>query len=118
MREIKFRAWAKWLGKMIQPNDGDFIAWYAMKNWKECLEVMQFTGLRDKNGKEIYEGDYVEGFLSFEGGRLITAGEIIWNDEFAGFALKNEGGETLLHNHFRDSFVVLGNIYENPELLK
>ena len=60
MRTIKFRAWDKWKKKMIQPNNGDFIGWHAMSNWKDCLEVMQFTGLTDKNGKEIYEGDIVD----------------------------------------------------------
>lgn len=78
----------------------------------------QFTGLHDKNGKEIYEGDIVNGYLSFQGGRLPTMGAIVWSDEFAAFAVKNEGGETLFHNHFRSSFEVVGNIYENRELLE
>ena len=59
MRDFKFRAWDKWSNKMIQPNNGDFIGWHAMSNWRDCLHIMQYTGLKDKNGKEIYEGDIV-----------------------------------------------------------
>jgi uncharacterized phage protein (TIGR01671 family) len=59
MREIKFRAWDKWKNQMVMPNDGDFIGWHGPSNWKECYEVMQFTGLHDKNGKEVWEGDIV-----------------------------------------------------------
>jgi hypothetical protein len=57
MREIKFRAWDIDMQIMIQPEDGDFIKWHAMSNWRQCLIVEQFTGLLDKNGIEIYEGD-------------------------------------------------------------
>lgn len=56
-RQIKFRAWDKLKKVMISPNGGDFIAWHAMSNWRECLDVMQYTGLKDSSGVEIYEGD-------------------------------------------------------------
>ncbi len=59
-REIKFRAWDKWNNKMIQPHDGDFIRWHSMSNWRDCLDVMQYTGLKDKNDNEIYEGDIIK----------------------------------------------------------
>lgn len=64
MREIKFRAWDKFDNKMI---DSD--SWYfseefepfidSVKNCQERYEIMQYTGIHDKNRKEIYEGDFV-----------------------------------------------------------
>jgi hypothetical protein len=78
--------------------------------------VMEFTGLFDKTGKEVYEGDIIEGSLFFKGGTLPTMGEVRWYDEYAAFCVENEGGKTLLHNHDIGSFVVRGNIYQNPEI--
>lgn len=62
MRDIKFRAWDKWDNKMEFPN-GSFldVPRRIAGNWKEFLILMQYTGLKDKNGlKEIYEGDIID----------------------------------------------------------
>ena len=73
------------------------------------LEVMQCTGLKDKNGKEIYEGDILENIsvVCFQRGRfqpIYDGGDAEeMEDEFYRFSSKSE---------------VIGNIYENPELLK
>jgi uncharacterized phage protein (TIGR01671 family) len=82
------------------------------------IKLMQFTGLLDKKGKEIYEGDIVKGLLFHQHTTIPTMGEIVFCEKYAAFALKNLGGETLLHNHDRDKFEIIGNIYENSELLK
>ena len=70
--------------------------------------VMQFTGLKDKNGKEIYEGDVVKGGWDCEDGRLVEFVE----GGFEPFA-KNNGQQ----GQDSDDIEIIGNIYENPELL-
>lgn len=99
MREIKFRAWDKWKNKMISPHNGDFIKWHAMSNWKDCLEVMQFTGLKDMHEIEIYEGDII--YLAGYGNYIAEFPFLELYD-----ALPNGDIEG-----------IKGNIHENPELL-
>ena len=81
-------------------------------NWLDNLVLMQYTGLEDKYGEEIYGGD----ILQFSNGNL---GEVIWSDLRAGFdvAFDNAMPEELNHN-LASRCKVVGNIYENPEILK
>lgn len=67
--------------------------------------IGQFTGLQDKNGKEIYEGDVVE-----ESGRWMNEQTIKWEVIFANSSFNVSGMSP-------DNLEVIGNIYENPELL-
>lgn len=113
MREIKFRFWIKKLKEMC--------SWELVK--KECnrlsiLELdgyvpMQYTGMKDKQGAEIYEGDVIRGNLKQNS--LETMGQIVFDDSCASFTNQNEAGNTLLDEI--NQIEVLGNIYENPELL-
>jgi len=123
MREIKFRAWY-YDGKNLSSGEmqynclvrteenGEVLAQViekGMRIWSNCVKVMQYTGLKDKNNKEIYEGDIVDITIL----NNVFRGEVIFKD--GSFIQKNH---LELGRYNRDSIKVIGNIYENPELLK
>lgn len=116
MREIKFRAWDICHKEMIyEIDDIDFL--HEEVYWKQCfahpfqdISLMQFTGLKDKNGKEIYEGDILGGAL--------LCGAVHWDNLRSKYVvqLTPEGWHDLpIISEMKE---VVGNIYENPELLK
>ena len=118
-REIKFRAWDTKSQRMF--NDVSigtvhiFDDSYSFKNSaesKDC-EFMQFTGLKDKNGKEIYEGDIVEyEEPRFESGMMKS--EVIFS-----LGCFEVGGNSFSEFRHPDiDLEVIGNTYENPDLLK
>jgi len=140
-REIKFRVWDK-TKKLFIPDDvyailnpTSFDAFGVMiKDWDDyregeyfydnAQELIQFTGLKDKNGKDIYEGDIVRieyhntsEICGIEWG-YYSDGEYVDNVEcwVAGTEpLSDKGG---LWGSPKHDYEVIGNIYENPELLK
>lgn len=112
MREIKFRAWDR------HREDVQMITWEMMQTsryakpgcgwWNDCsYTLMQFTGLRDKNGKEIYEGDIVELDVPMKF-------EVIYTRCY--FAIKINENQSMILTGLESSSQVIGNIYENPEL--
>lgn len=119
MRAIKFRAWSKSEKRMYHNVEQN--KWCLYQNsFGEVLrsddfDVMQFTGLLDKNGKDIYEGDIVRVINYLDGKE--------WEGHCHNdFIIFSKGGFDLkspwAHESLKDNEVeVLGNIYETPELM-
>jgi uncharacterized phage protein (TIGR01671 family) len=113
MREIKFRAWNPYQKIMQKPKSV-----YEMHWGSQCFDyLMQYTGLKDKNGKEIYESDFVRFGYHNE-----YVGQIKWSINNASFRVMVFGHEeTMPYLHAQkcmEYYEVIGNIYENPELLE
>ena len=115
MRKIKFRAWDTQYKKMYPEIavDGDGCVVYMYDDGYENYPsqiVMQYTGLKDKNGVEIYEGDIVRyiGQLNPDKYKLFI---IEWDNKLAGFYA---GGGQIRR---AKGYEVIGNLYETPELL-
>lgn len=123
----KFRAWLKEEKRMTDVNEMTFIDgevylisdvtdFYAYEEFK----LMQSTGLKDKNGNEIFEGDIVKYKLEEKTFTDIAS----FNKFFACFGLEDDTGDWfcsfdwLLENIKQDDIEVVGNVYENQGLLK
>lgn len=119
MREIKFRAWDKINKDMFNVESINFQESRVYKDtvsYREFnnVDIMQYTGLKDKNGKEIYEGDIL--FESF--------GERYYKVVFENGSFRAEfDGDFEEHSFDLIDVVaqgckIVGNIYENPELME
>ena len=78
--------------------------------------VGQFTGLTDKNGKKIFEGDILDHIIQAE--VLTNRGVVVWDRENARWALQLNTMKPCFYMHNPKSVEVIGNIHDNPELLK
>jgi len=82
--------------------------------------LMQFAGLQDKNGKDIYEGDivtYKRSVGNWTGQTMTTTHKIIFTEEVNAFVMEYGSGYIKLRKHWGYEYEVIGNIFENPELL-
>ena len=129
MREIKFRAWSKIAQKManvsmmglgmylLETEDG-----YSGSNDMEDIKLMQYTGLKDKNGKEIYEGDIVRVDVEIIEVRQPELFEcdafVVYGYEFCSGYFIDNYNKVGLDRFYSHQPEVIGNIYENKELLR
>jgi len=116
-REIKVKAWHK-DGKYWMNMDELFNSFEYQNPFKrDDLEMVQYTGLKDKNGKEIYEGDIIKAGTDLIG--------VVKYDEILAYYFiyfeKNDGEISIYsirdENGFNINREIIGNIYENLELL-
>lgn len=136
MNNLKFRAYIKSIQKIVNVTEIDFNNKMLTLNiatnkvypetsywWKETelafsqVIIMQSTGLKDKNGKEIFEGDivqYLDGEYSFIGVVKISAFGIYAKNKYDNYNFEDFADE----NTKEADVAVIGNIYENKELLE
>ena len=126
MREILFRGKRKDNGKWVEGHYGEY---YSGKENVSCISIPketisgslyydvipetvgQYTGLTDKNGTKIFEGDIIHGNL----GNFVVR----WSDNISGFvAGEKERTHPCMNRGTMKCYEVIGNIYDNPELTK
>ena len=129
MRDIKFRAWDKientmalveeWHKTWIAIGVNDEDDGHLEQRKLEDIKLMQYTGLQDKNGVEIYEGDILQWSYRKKDELCIVS----YQDQWGSFVIDSKRAGRRKITHVLSSLpeygsVVVGNIYENPELLK
>lgn len=132
-REIKFRAWddaykymnykvlvgiyGDWekikddknytaCAMWIEPDKVDYKCephWTNFEPYHKNIHLMQYTGLKDKNGVDVYEGDLLKSYYD-------KPGIVKWNDEIGAFQIKGIPSQTMKRCHEME---IIGNIYEN-----
>lgn len=137
-REVKFRIWDKTSNRMLYQDDFERVE-LDTKNKMVSLvrsetiessyvldyedgieaEIMQYISLKDKNRKEIYEGDILS-IKIYSGDKVIVEGKTVveFKDGCFGVIWGHDKAFLSLNSFFKAKFEVIGNIYENPELLE
>jgi uncharacterized phage protein (TIGR01671 family) len=135
-RPIKFRKWDKDLKRMhvcgedmrdsiiFDDNNEAYYyneAWYYNLDKDKAYELMQYTGLKDRNGKEIYEGDVIQMDCGCDSEYGCSHGPwhgyVKWDPETASYELRDMDGRwsgEAFEESMIDEYLVVGNIYETP----
>lgn len=141
-RDIKFKIWDKEEKKFLQINwegedtrhtkgkanicysDSVYVTLSGYVNedgwpYEVDADILQYTGLKDKNGKEIYEGDILS-IKIYSGDKVIVEGKTVveFKNGCFGVIWGHDKAFLSLNSFFKAKFEVIGNIYENPELLE
>ena len=110
-REIKFRAWVIGMSQMFYHEEINYGHVLDYKEPHDDINLMQFTGLHDKNSKEIYEGDIIR---SHGHNYIVGYSECTFD-----ITNTTDADDTFyLFQEWYQDCIIIGNIYENPELLK
>ena len=125
MREIKFRAWDNCEDRMFFPTRISFAGvvvycYDPQEDYEYQIEtekLMQYTGLKDKSGVEIYEGDIVQGLIISPWNKREILCEVIFR-KCCFICVENDNRGTEHKLLFAKDITVIGNIHQNPELLK
>jgi uncharacterized phage protein (TIGR01671 family) len=109
MRQIKFRAWDN---EACATRDWDYLLLHQVSRVFKTgtFDLMQFTGLKDADGREIYEGDIVR-YRDLENKQRTD--KVVWSKFYTTYILSGTFRWRVM-----DEIHVIGNIYENLELLK
>jgi uncharacterized phage protein (TIGR01671 family) len=141
-REIKFRAWDRenncWykplheayrghLFELLVGFNGDLCA-HTMNGmvhesmWPNKFNLMQYTGFKDENHKDVYEGDILETYITAPWDSevpILVRGVVTFDDPYMGsVCFKSQSSDATDYLREIEEYRIIGNIYENPELLK
>jgi uncharacterized phage protein (TIGR01671 family) len=136
MREIEFKVWCKGtdsnknfnIPRWFDVNDYILNKYYTIfdnTEFNEHFEFLQFTGLKDKEGNKIFEGDIIEYQQSYfnvspeaEKSWIPKRGVIIYDNNLTAFTIQGKLTLTGFDGAGRYNFKVIGNIFNNPELIE
>lgn len=121
-REIKFRVWSEKNKKMLEIQKHSFKTGKSMPYGYNIAydfgELMQYTGLKDENGKEIYEGDILSIKIYSRDKIIVQCKALVeFKDGCFGVIWGYDKSFLSLKSFFNTKFEVVGNKYENPEIL-
>ena len=118
MKELKFRAWdgKKMIDDVIPASETSIVELFEYE-WQETEveAVEQYTGLKDKNGKEIYENDIVEYTTCYYGKEKSHRKVVEWGEWYS-----DDFGEphNIGYSNLSECMEVIGNVHENADLLE